>query len=128
MKMSAAHHRSRARPPARGGFLIMDMIIGMLLLGALTVVLAVGARAQQRGAAHLNDSRAALRGAEAALLELQTGAAQPSPRRGVTVRVIEDATTAAPPRHRWVSVEATCNGRVASLYGLIPSAGGGDPR
>jgi type II secretory pathway pseudopilin PulG len=107
------------RTTRRSGFLIIDMVIGMILLSALGLVLAVGVRAQQRGAMHLNDSRAAMRAAEAALVEMQSGAAEPSARRGVNVRVINESNTTAPVGYRWVRIEATCNGRAASIYGLV---------
>lgn len=106
----------------RRGFLIIDMLIGLTLLGTLATVLAIGVRSQQKGAAHLAESRAALRAAEAALIDLQSGANQPTPRRGVTVRVTDDPTTPASAGHRWVRIEAICNGRSATLYGLAGQA------
>jgi len=110
---------------SRRGFLLMDMVIGLLLLATMTTVLAVGVRSRQKGGAHLLDTRAALRSAEAALYELQSGAAAPSARRGVNVRVVEQKSDTAPAGHRWVRVEATCNGRGASLIGLVPASSGG---
>ena len=101
------------------GFLIMDMLIGMTLLGVLALVLAVSVRSQQKGAAHLNDSRAALRAAEATLIDLQTGAKELAARHGVSIRVTDQNSAAAPIGYRWVRVEATCNGRVATLDGLV---------
>ncbi|CAN5465913.1 hypothetical protein BH09PLA1_BH09PLA1_16810 [soil metagenome] len=112
----------------RRGFLLMDMMIGMVLLVVLATVLAVGVRSRQRGAMHLLESRAAIRSAEAALFELQAGANEPTPRRGVEVRVIDDRSGNAPAGHRWVRVEAYCNGRSASLVGLNSTLKGGDSR
>ncbi|MBC8109278.1 MAG: type II secretion system protein [Anaerolineae bacterium] len=113
---------------SRRGFLLIDMVIGLLLLAVMTTVLAVGVRSRQKGSAHLTDTRAALRSAEAALYELQAGAPAPTSRKDVAVRIIDQQSDTAPAGHRWVRVEATCNGRSASLYGLIPSTNGGRQR
>jgi type II secretory pathway pseudopilin PulG len=108
----------------RTGFLIIDLLTGLLLLAVLSAVLFVAMQTRAKAAARLAETRAALRGAEAALGELQAGAAHPSPRAGIEVRVIEDREAPAPTGWKWVRVDATCAGKTASLRGVVPVSGG----
>ena len=64
-------------------------------------------RERQKGGAHLTETRAALRSAEAALYELQSGAAAPTARRGVDVRIVDQKSDTVPAGYRWVRAEAT---------------------
>jgi hypothetical protein len=104
--------------------MILDLLTGLFLLAVLSAVLFVAVQARTKGAARLAESRAALRTAEAALGELQAGAAQPSGREGVEIRVMDEPQSKAPAGMRWVRVEATCAGKTASLRGVVPAAGG----
>jgi type II secretory pathway pseudopilin PulG len=108
----------------RSGFVLLDLITGLLFLAVLAAILFVGIQTRAKGAARLAESRAALRSAEAALGELQSGETKPPPRAGVEVRIDDDPETSAPIGYKWVRITATCAGKTAELRGVVPSAGG----
>jgi len=104
--------------------MMMDLLTGIFLMAVLSAVLFIGIQTRAKGAARLAESRAALRSAEAALGELQSGLPAPTQRAGVDLRVSDDPQTAAPTGSKWVIVEATCERKTASLRGLVPAARG----
>jgi len=115
---------SKAARWNRDGFVLLDLMTGLFLMAVLAAVLFVGVQTRAKAAARLAESRAAVRSAEAALGELQSGEKNPLPRAGVAVRVIDEPSAPAPSGYRWVRVEATCARKTAELCGVVPAAGG----
>lgn len=125
---------ARANPSGRAaanprGFMLIDAIIGMAVVGAVMVVMAVAMGRERRAAGTLAQTRRAVRAAEAALTELQAGRTMPMEMDGATVQIQNVPGTVAPPGFRWVEVRATSDGRQAALAGLVPAkpAGKGTP-
>ncbi len=56
----------------RNGWVFMDIMMGMIIVALLATILGAAAAMNQRGLQHLNDSRAAARQAESALLTMQS--------------------------------------------------------
>jgi type II secretory pathway pseudopilin PulG len=97
----------------RSGFIIMDIMISLLLLGAMMTMLAVGLSAHRRTALKLNDTQAACNLAESALTDLQMR----RPVSGVRIEKLNGGTSV--PGYTWVRVIASVNGRSAALTGLV---------
>lgn len=104
----------RYRSPRRG-FLVLDVVGGLMLM-LVTVVLLAGITGRSRIAARrLADDRAATRLAETTLLRLAADGSA----------TIDDAVhvtpldTAAPPGLRWVNATSNLNGRRATIVGLV---------
>jgi Tfp pilus assembly protein PilX len=108
----------------RLGWVLLDILMGMLIISVIGVTLGAGAAWHKRALSRLSDSRAALRVAESALTSLQAG-------QHVTASTVEFHPIAQGSDVRgmtWVQVSATINGRSAPLVGLVPSqslSGGG---
>jgi type II secretory pathway pseudopilin PulG len=113
---SRRHHRKR------NGYVAADAVIALAIVLILLGVLGTSVARQRRGGERLADSRAAIRLAEETITAMQTGAAPPAAREGMTVQL----RTAQPPQDlpppsgsTWVDVVVSYNGRSSSLSGLV---------
>jgi type II secretory pathway pseudopilin PulG len=114
--------------PRRRGFMMLDVLIGIILLGALLSVLGISANLRNRAAVRMASQRAAMQLAEKALADLQRGAttAPADSQDSVVVHRSGQRIGAL----EWVQVIASHEGRKASLSGLAPAtqpATGGAP-
>ena len=100
----------------RPGWVFIDILMSLILIGLLATMLAAGANWHHRALTHLAESRAAFRLAESALISLQ--AAQPIDSSKFTCRQLSPSPDL--PAMTWVQVTATVNGRSATLTGLVP--------
>jgi len=97
------------------GMFLLDALIGMMILGAITAGVVGIANGQRRAAIQAADMRAALRAAEADLTCLETGR---PPQSGAALRQLD---TAAPSGWVWMEATGTSGSRRASLVGLVPA-------
>jgi hypothetical protein len=104
--------------PQHRGFFTAEAIIGLALLAMIMILLAVALGREQKVMNRLADSRAALRLAEETLTALQSKTA--APQAGVRVMKLDAPCDA--PGCSWAKVQATVNGRSATLIGVVPSA------
>lgn len=102
----------------RRGWVLLDVLMGMMLVSMLGAILGAAAAMHQRGLKHLDDTRAASHLAESALLSMQSGQ---TPRAvGEQSLSIHELPSADVPGMTWVEVRATMHGQSASLVGLVP--------
>jgi type II secretory pathway pseudopilin PulG len=100
-------------------FMLLDVILGLAVIGLLIVILMSSVRQYGQAASALADSRRLARAAEAAMIELQLGRApQPPDEVRITVNVLDE--TPAPSLRRWVELHATDGRRTVSLHGAVP--------
>ena len=104
----------------RRGWVLMDALCGLLLVGLAGVMLAVGAHACANNMRRIQDIRGASRLAESALEHAEQK--QPV---NVNVRYLPDETPAA--QFQWTEATAKVNGRQATLIGLSPRRSGNRP-
>jgi type II secretory pathway pseudopilin PulG len=103
-------------------FMMLDALIGLMIVGALGLILATAVGTQYRAQQKLADLRAANRFAERILLNLQHGQSPPTlPSTDVKMHPINGG---APKGYTWTAVEVTVRGRNAILYGIVPAPGG----
>jgi len=99
----------------------MDTVAAMVLLSFMAGVLAVAVNRQQTGLRRLENSRAAARLAESALISLQDGRVLPQSADGrINMRRL---ATASPSNMAWMKVTAIVQGRSVELIGLAPAGG-----
>jgi hypothetical protein len=99
--------------------MLADAVIALTLVAMLGAVLMVLANRHARATRELGATRAAVRMAEAALMEMQGGRPAPA---SVRVRRLTPAAEGAV----WVEVTAAVEGREVALIGLVrESAAGG---
>jgi hypothetical protein len=104
------------------GFVYIDMLSAMFMVGAMGVIVAVAVNRQTTALRRLDDSRAAVQDAEAVLIALQSG--QTPPKDESFVWSIEPLADAAPVTSmRWVRVYVTVGRSSAELVGLAPAGG-----
>jgi Tfp pilus assembly protein PilX len=108
--------RIRKRISRERGFMMMDVMAGIILLTALAGALAVATNLRQRNAQHLIDQRTAMRIAQDALAAGQ--APQNSPAK---VSIARTGTRVG--SREWIEVSVVYNGRHAALAGLAPAEG-----
>jgi len=104
----------------RRGFMLMDVIGGLILVATLATVLAIAMNRQNRAQQKLADSRAAVRIAERVLADLQTSgktAADDDDTR-ITIHRAEGAADAR--GLAWAEVRVAFRDQQASLVGLVP--------
>src|SRR2546421_2619594 len=99
------------------GFMMIDVMAGIILLTALAGALAVATNLRQRNAQHLADQRAAMRIAQDALAAGQ--APENSPAKISIARTGKHLG-----QREWIEVTVLYNGRHAALAGLAPAEGG----
>jgi len=97
----------------RRGFILMDTLIALFVIGATTAMLLGAVTMNHRGAQRLAEQRQAMRLAERVLTELQTGS---EPATNVARIVVLD--DAAPQGYRWVRVEVPYRRGDVALVGL----------
>jgi hypothetical protein len=102
----------------RRGWVFVDVVMGLILLGLSGTMLVVAANWHYRLLKHLADSRAATRLAESELISLQAG--EPVDQGKFAVHQLP--TASGSPGMQWVEVSATVDGRGASLVGLVPAS------
>lgn len=94
------------------GFLLADTIIGLVLISAIAMVLAVSSYKYHAATIRLRADREATDAATQGLIALQTNRALPT---------LDDITFKTEPRSDdWVALTATCRGRSVTLLGLVP--------
>jgi Tfp pilus assembly protein PilX len=103
------------------GFVFMDVLVGMLLVGMLGAMLGAAAAMEQRSIKHLDDTRAAYRMAEMALLSMSSGQSIPA---GQSLHVRKLQNSAQVNGMNWVEVQASVHGCTSSLVGLVPAGVG----
>jgi type II secretory pathway pseudopilin PulG len=111
--------RVRRRTTRQCGFMFIDAVIGLAIVGMLIVMLGVALNRQARAMARFADERGATWAAEAALAQMQNGHALTT--KEIKVDPTEGAD-AAPAGYVWVNVRATHGDRSAALIGLVPRA------
>ena len=106
------------------GFMILDAIIGIAILGAIMLIIAIAIQRERRAGDRLSQSRHAVRAAEAVLSQLQAGRQMPCDPQGAAVQ-LHDVAAGAPHGYHWVEVQATAGDQHAALVGLAPAAAAG---
>lgn len=109
------------RPGPRDGWVFIDVVVGMTLVAMLGAMLGVAATMQQRSMKRLDDTRAAYRLAEAAMLSMSGGHPM-AVGSSLSVRKMQDSPRV--PGMDWIEIRATVNGSAARLVGLVPAGGG----
>lgn len=105
------------------GFLIMDVIGGLLILSVLVAVLATAVFQQQKAVRRLDDSLAAVAIAERALADLQTGQApQAEDPQSTVIQVHPIKGVQAPPGRVWVRVAVSYRTGGTELTGIAPAS------
>jgi type II secretory pathway pseudopilin PulG len=106
----------------RCGFLLIDALVGITLIGMIVAMFAMASGQYRRSQRALSHQRAAVRVAEHTLYAMQTGgAAAPARDEDVHVTVSRVKGEAVDGRV-WVSVEVHHHGQRAELVGLVPLA------
>jgi type II secretory pathway pseudopilin PulG len=102
------------------GFLLADSLMALAVVVILTMTLTVAATRQQRASAHLADSRATMRLAEATILAMQTGQPLPPAPEGMTISVRRAAASQAPPGGcTWAIISVAHGAHTTELIGLV---------
>ena len=104
------------------GFFSAEAIVALALLAFIMILLAVALGRQQKVLNRVADSRAALRIAEATLTAMQTHRIAPTAAPASAVRIIKLDTPCECSGYAWAKVQATVNGRSASLVGVVPAS------
>ncbi len=105
---------------SRRGWVLLEVLMGMIIVSILGAILGGGAAMHQRGLKHLADTRAASRLAESALLSMQSGQTPHAASPGAPGPAVRELSPADVAGMSWVEVRATVHGRAASLVGLVP--------
>ncbi|MGD0464046.1 MAG: type II secretion system protein [Tepidisphaeraceae bacterium] len=103
---------------ARRGWVLLDVLMGMIIVAILGAILGGAAAMHQRGMLHLQDSRTANRLAESALLSMKSHQSPTASSGGeLFFQKLPDSQV---PGMSWVEVRAAVHNRTASLIGLVP--------
>ncbi len=107
----------------QGGFLLHDALAALAIVGALTIVLAVGLGQWRRGRAALADTQQAAAIAQRVLVSLQTGQTPPGEdeQTRIMLRPLEAGSGPLAGWH-WARVSVIHREREAEAVGLVPSA------
>jgi hypothetical protein len=110
--------------PRRGGFFLMDTVIGLVIAGVLGLVLVVAITKGGQAERRLEDGATAARVAQRVMAALHQARPAPADLDGakVEVRPAEGGTKVE--GKGWVEVVVNYRGRHASLVGLVPQGGG----
>jgi hypothetical protein len=106
----------------RGGFLLMDVVVGTAIAIALLISMSVAVSRQFQGERRLAMTRAATRQIEADMLGLQSGQSLPAEER------LTRLTDPAPAGRTWVRLDRATTGSgstalpAVSLVGLVPAS------
>jgi len=101
------------------GWVLLEVLWSVIIMTALAGVLALAARRDSIGLAHLSDSRASARVAESVLTAMQFGRTPPAA-DDAKVSVKQLATPSEAAGMVWVEVTAEISKRSATLVGLVP--------
>jgi type II secretory pathway pseudopilin PulG len=104
---------------AHRGWVFLDVLMAITIVAILTAILGLAVASHRRGLKHLADSRSATRLAESALISMQSGQS-PSIPANSNLAFHELPVSPDLPGDVWIEVEASVNGRPASLVGLVP--------
>jgi hypothetical protein len=110
----------KRRTGDRSGFLVADILLGLVLLGVATTFVAVAARQSAAATQRLAQTRAAARLAEEVITSLQAGEPVPS-EDGGQVEVERLASPVAFEGFAWARVTVRRDGREVRLVGLVRS-------
>jgi type II secretory pathway pseudopilin PulG len=102
----------------RHGWVFLDVLMGMIIVAILGAILGAAASMNDRAQHHLQDTQAAMRKAESALLTMQSHQKPPVGNSGLSFKNLPDPTNI--PGMTWIEVRATVNTRSAGLIGLVP--------
>jgi len=100
----------------------LDMLVGIFIVAAVTVVFVTTLRHERLAETALADSRSAVHLAEHALLNLQHGQPLPDTPDGMSLSIHPAPTGVAPAGFIWAQVDATVHGHHQSLLGVVPVA------
>jgi len=104
------------------GFIILDAVMSIAILGITLLVLVVSLRQESVAMGRLSASRQAARLAESVLCELEAGLPLPLPEPDVQILIHPVEGGAQVSGSRWVRVSATVGGQTRDLIGLVPMA------
>ncbi|MBI1372050.1 MAG: hypothetical protein GC159_04725 [Phycisphaera sp.] len=122
--MTPTRHITRRR-----GFVMIDMIGGLILATVLLLVVVGAVRQYQSGALQVARARQAAALAERVLVDLQLGREAPNLDDGdttVTIRAVDGGESFA--AKKWVSVSVTYLGRTVEITGVVPARAVEAPR
>ena len=114
----------------RAGFLEIDVLAGLVIVGALAMALAAVLGRQHRAVQKLADTRAAMQVAESVLTDLQSGRSGPAPSAAPDTSVEVRPAVPADSGERagkWVEVVVSVRAGHASLVGALPASGAVTP-
>ena len=106
----------------RCGFVMADVLTGIALLVVLSGAMIVAQSARSHAAQKFADTRAAVRLAERALIELQNGRPLPTDAPDAKLEVAPLAAEAGVAGRKWIEVRATLRSQKAVLCGLVPAS------
>jgi hypothetical protein len=103
----------------RGGFMLLDIITGIVVGMAVLVALTVSVQRYRHASRRLADQRAAIHLAERVLTDLQAGRPPASEQEGLKAQVVDLTQPQATANSRWVEVRVDGPG-VFVLTGVVP--------
>lgn len=113
-----------ARRPHPAGFLLLDALVGLMVLGILAAILSSAVSDYGRTGARLGERSDALHQAEALLQQLQSGQAVTPPQgEAAGVSIARLTVAGAPAGYAWVEIKVL-TGRASApvcLTGLVPA-------
>ena len=119
-KQGATKRGDRSGRRRRGGYLLIDVMMGIAIVGVMAIAMAVAADHQRRASRRLADYQTTVRLAEQVLTDMQLGRPVVVVDQGVSVTVQRVDGGAPIPGQAWVQVTATRAPHVARLVGLAP--------
>ena len=117
MQPDAGKIRRAIVPIRSGGWVLLEILWSVIIMTALAGVLALAARRDEIGLAHLSDSRASARVAESVLTSLQQGHPAPTA-EDATISVRQLSTPSDAPRMVWVEVSAVIADASPTMSGI----------
>jgi Tfp pilus assembly protein PilX len=106
---------------SRQGWVLLDVLMGMIIISILGTLLGAAAAMHDRAAHHFDDTRAAMRQAESALLTMESNN-KPTVGNGGLLTVKKLPTQSQTPGLTWIEIRATVHTRTAALIGLVPES------
>ncbi|MBC7782882.1 MAG: hypothetical protein H7144_03505 [Burkholderiales bacterium] len=103
----------------RRGFMFLDVLIALMIVGAAAGMLVVAGSRIDRAVRTLDDTRAAQRLATETLIAMQHGTAAPGSDGRIAIEEIKEAP--APIGWRWVTINCQLGRGKAALTGLVRS-------
>ena len=109
----------QTRMSALRGFMFIDAIIGLALVGIMVAILGVTLTKRQRALREMAEQRTVQRAAETALDQVHAGKPLPANIGEVAIKMSDAAGGQAPAGYHWVQVQASSGKRNAVIVGLI---------